>query len=264
MEFCILGPLAVGAVPAAPALRQGKPRAVLAMLLLHANQPVSVEQVAAAVWGEDAPVGAARTVHVYISRLRKALGGGDRIATTPAGYRLRVEPGELDLERFEQALAEGRRLLDRDAPARASELLRGALGLWRGPPLEEFGWAPFAPVERRRLEELERAAVELRVDADLAAGRHTELVPELQGLTGRHPWREHLHAQLLLALYRSGRQAEALEAYRRTRKVLVEELGIEPGASCVTCIKRSWSTTPAWSRSRSRSRRGGSVGAGSR
>jgi DNA-binding SARP family transcriptional activator len=167
---------------------------------------------------------------VHVSRLRKALGEPDVLATSPAGYRLSVDSEEIDAECFERGVAAGRQALPAGRADRAAELLRAALTLWRGAPLAEFAWAPFAGAEIRRLEELHVAALELRVEADLAAGRHAELIAELQQLTTRHPWRERLHAQLMLALYRGGRQADALEAYRRAREVLVEQLGIEPGS----------------------------------
>ena len=230
MEFGILGPLEVRADGRAVALGGARPRAVFAVLALHANQPVSAERLAVALWGEDVPPSAVKTVQVYVARLRKALDDPDVLVTTPAGYRLRVRPGELDAERFERQVADGREALAAGRAEHAAAELREALELWRGPPLAELASTPFAPAEIARLEEQHLAAVELRVDADLAAGRHAELVGELQQLTTQHPWRERLHAQLMLALYRSGRQADALEAYRHAREVLVEQLGIEPGA----------------------------------
>jgi DNA-binding SARP family transcriptional activator len=228
MEFRILGPLEVHGESGAVALGAVKPRAVLAVLLLHANEPVSAERLALALWGEAAPADATRTVQVYVSRLRKALGDGEVVATTPAGYRLQVGPGELDAERFERGVEEGRRALAAGAPVEAAGLLREALGLWRGPPLAGLEFEPFAQAEIARLEEQRLAALEARVEADLAAGRHAALVGELQGLLGEHPIRERFAGQLMLALYRSGRQAEALEVYRETRRVLVEAVGIEP------------------------------------
>jgi predicted ATPase/DNA-binding SARP family transcriptional activator len=229
MEFRILGLLEVRANGRAVEISGAKRRALLAVLALHANRPVSMERLAAALWGENAPPGAIKAVQVNVSRLRRALGEDGVLETTAGGYRLVVGPGELDLERFERALASGRRALAVGDVECAAEVLRGALGLWRGAPLEEFGWAPFAPPEIRRLEELRLSAVESRIEAQLAAGRHAELVAELPQLTREHPWRERLHAQLMLALYRGGRQADALEAYRHAREVLVEQLGIEPG-----------------------------------
>ena len=230
MEFGILGPLEVRADGRSVPLGGGKPRAVLALLALHANQPVSAERVAVALWGEDAPPTAVKTVQVYIARLRKALEDPGVLVTTPAGYCLRVGPGELDAERFEERVATGRDALAHGRAEEAAAELRAALGLWRGAPLAEIASAPFAPPEIARLEEQRLAALEARVEADLAAGRQPELVGELQQLTTEHPWRERLHAQLMLALYRTGRQAEALDAYRHARDVLTDQLGIEPGA----------------------------------
>jgi WD40 repeat protein/DNA-binding SARP family transcriptional activator len=229
MDFLILGPIDVRNASGGVTLGGNKPRAVLAVLLLHANEPVSAERLALALWGEDAPGGAVKTVQVHVSRLRKALGDPDVIATTPAGYCLRVLPGELDAERFERLVEDGRRALADSQPDDASSLLREALELWRGPALAELALEPFAGAEIARLEEQRLAALELRVEADLAAGRHAEVVGELQRLVSEHPIRERLAGQLMLALYRCGRQAEALEAYAAARRVLVEEMGVEPG-----------------------------------
>ena len=230
MEFGILGPLEVRADGRAVPLGGTKPRAVLAVLALRANQSVSAEGLAVALWGEDAPPSAVKTIQVYVARLRRALDDPDRLVTTPAGYCLRVSPGEVDVERFERHVADGREALAAGRGEAAARELREALELWRGPPLAELASTPFAPAEIARLEEQHLAALEVRVEADLAAGRHSELVGELQQLTSVHPWRERLHAQLMLALYRSGRQADALEAYREARETLVEQLGVEPGA----------------------------------
>src|SRR5215207_3109641 len=229
MDFGILGPLEVRADGRAVALGGARPRAVFAVLALHANQPVSAERLAVALWGEDVPPSAVKTVQVYVARLRKALADPDALVTTPAGYRLRVRPGELDAERFERHVADGRDALAAGHAEHAAAQLRAALELWRGPPLAELASTPFAPAEIARLEEQHLAAIEVRVDADVAAGRHAELIGELQQLTTQHPWREQSHAQLMLALYRSGRQADALEAYRRARDTLVEQIGTEPG-----------------------------------
>ena len=202
MEVRVLGPLEVSDDGRALAIGGSRLRAVLAVLALQAGRPVSAERLAVALWGEDAPRGAVKTVQVHVSRLRKALGdsSGALLATTPAGYRLTLEPEGLDAGRFERAVAAGRDLLAAGDADRAASLLRAALAEWRGAPLEEFGWAPFAPMEMRRLEELRLEAVELRVEADLAAGRRAELVPELQQLTTAHPSRERLHGQLMVAL----------------------------------------------------------------
>jgi DNA-binding SARP family transcriptional activator len=229
MEFRILGSLEVrtDTGPVTPA--GAKPRALLAMLLLHANEPVSAERLAIALWGEDAPAGAAKTIQVHVSRLRRALGEPDVLATTPAGYRLRVLPGELDADRFEQLAGEGHRALADGRPARAGHVLHEALSLWRGPALADVGFETFAQAEIVRLEDERLGALEARVEADLALGRHTELAGELAQLVAAHPLRERLHGQLMLSLYRSGRQADALQAYRDARNALVDRLGIELG-----------------------------------
>jgi DNA-binding SARP family transcriptional activator len=229
MEYRILGPVEARTEHGPVALGGVKPRAVLAVLLLHANEPVSADRLAQALWGEDAPAGAVRTVQVHVSRLRKALGNGGIVETTSAGYCLRVRPGELDAERFAQLVEDGRRSLAAGEPDRAAAVLRQALTLWRGTPLAELGFEPFAQTEIARLEEQRLAAIEARVGADLAAGRDAELVGELQQLVAAHPTRERLACQLMLAFYRGGRQAEALEAYHDARRVLVAEIGVEPG-----------------------------------
>src|SRR5215207_5107659 len=230
MEFRILGSLEVRADDGGPvALGGAKPRGLLAAMLLHANEPVSAERLAVALWGEDVPAGAVKTVRVHVSRLRRALGDPDVLTTTPAGYRLRVDAGELDADRFEQLSAEGHRALDDGAPEQAARVLREALAAWRGPALADFGFEAFAQAEIGRLEDERLAALEARVQADLAVGRHGELVGELAQLVAAHPLRERLHGQLMLSLYRSGRQADALQVYRDARDVLVQQLGIEPG-----------------------------------
>src|SRR4051794_11860420 len=229
MEFQILGPLEVRDERGPISVVGAKPRGVLAMLLLHANAPVSAERLAMALWGEEAPARAVKTVQVHISRLRKALGDTDAIETSPAGYRLRVRPGELDLERFEQLAGEGRRALADGDPDRAAEVLRAALALWRGPALADLAAEPFAQGEIARLEEQRLATVEARVEADLARGLEAELAGELRQLVAAHPARERLAEQLMLALYRCGRQTEALDAYREARERLVAELGVDPG-----------------------------------
>jgi len=229
MEFRILGPLEVRSEHGAVALAGRKPRAVLAVLLLNANEPVSPERLAVALWGEDAPAGAAKTVQVHVSRLRKALGDPDIVTTTPAGYRLRLDGAELDADRFERHVEDGCRALAAGQPEQAGTILREALALWRGPPLADLAFEPFAQPEIARLEEQRLSALEVRVEADLAAGRHAALVGELQQLVGLHGTRERLAGQLMLALYRCGRQTEALGAYRDARRMLVAEVGVEPG-----------------------------------
>ena len=230
MHFQILGPLEVRSERGAVGLEGLKPRAVLAVLLLHANEPVSAERLAVALWGQDAPPGAVKTVQVHVSRLRKALGDPEAVTTTPAGYRLRVRPGELDAERFAYGVAEGRRALEAGDAERAGVVLREALELWHGPALADLEFEPFAAAEIARLEEQRLAALEVRVEADLARGSQGALVSELQQLRAEHPTRERLTAQLMLALYRSGRQAEALEVYRDARQILIEQAGLEPDA----------------------------------
>jgi len=229
MRFQILGPITVHDESGAVALGGSKPRIVLAVLLLNANEPVSAERLALALWGEDAPSGAVKTVQVHVSRLRKALGDGGAVATTPAGYRLRVRDGELDAACFEGLVEQGRQMLAGGRPEDASRALREALGLWRGAALADLSRESFAAAEIARLEEQRIEALELRLEADLAAGRHAEVVGELGRLVAEHPLRERLAGQQMLALYRCGRQAEALEAYAVARRTLVEEMGIEPG-----------------------------------
>jgi WD40 repeat protein/DNA-binding SARP family transcriptional activator len=228
MDFLILGPIEVrngsGRLPVS-----GKPLAVLAVLLLHPNEPVSVDRLALAVWGEDAPGRSVKTVQVNVSRLRDALGDPGVVTTTPAGYSLRVRHGELDAERFEGLVEDARRGLADGQPETAAATLREALELWRGPALAELSHEPFAGAEIARLEEQRLTALELRLGAELAAGRHAEVVGELGRLVHSNPTREELAGQHMLALYRCGRQSEALEAYATTRRRLVDDLGIEPG-----------------------------------
>jgi predicted ATPase/DNA-binding SARP family transcriptional activator len=219
LEFRLLGPLEVVGDDGAPvALGGRRPRALLTQLLLHANSPVPTERLIDAVWGEEPPAGAHAALQVHVHALRKAL-GADRIVTRPPGYVVRVEPGELDLERFERHVADARP--------------HDALALWRGPALAGVADAPFARPEAARLEDARLAAVEARIDADLGEGRHAELAGELEALVATHPYRERLHAQRMLALYRAGRQADALAAYRDARAAL-DEIGLEPSAELRT------------------------------
>jgi DNA-binding SARP family transcriptional activator len=223
MDFRILGPLEVIAGDRALALGGGRQRKLVAILLLHANEFVSSERLIEDLWGEQRPDTASKALQGYISQLRKAL-APDTLVTRPGGYVLRLAPGELDLDRFER-LIDGAREAE---PRVAAEKLREALALWRGPPLADFAYDEFAQSEIARLEERRLVALERRVEADLALGRHAELAGELAALVTRHPLRERLRAQLMLALYRSGRQAEALEAYTDARRTLRDELGLEP------------------------------------
>jgi DNA-binding SARP family transcriptional activator/tetratricopeptide (TPR) repeat protein len=230
-EFCLLGPFMVcsGGVPVL--VQRGKQRAVLAALLLEANREVSLDALAEALWGPAPPPSARVTVQNYVVRLRKALGEGDRnrIRTQPGGYLITVDPGELDVRRFEDLLGAARSAA-RDGSWQVVAASAGAaLALWRGEPLEGVESEVLAAREIPRLSELRYQALESRIDADLHLGRHAEVIAELRMLAGRHPLREPLHAQLMLALYRDGRQAEALIAYQNARRVLIEELGTEPG-----------------------------------
>jgi len=228
MEFRILGPVEVRDDGHVVRLGGGKQRAVLALLLLNANRIVASDRMIELLWGERPPATAATALHGHISALRKAL-GREVIATRPPGYVLETAIGELDLERFEWLWAEGRDALERGDSARGAERLRAALALWRGEALSDIGFEPFVQAEAARLEGLRLDAVQDRIEADLATGRGPELVGELERLVAAEPLRERLRAQLMLALYRSGRQADALDSYRRARRQLVSELGIEPG-----------------------------------
>jgi DNA-binding SARP family transcriptional activator len=226
MQFRILGPLE--ALDGDRRLDLGAPgqRAVLTVLLLHANEIVPTDRLADDLWPGGVPRTAAKTIQVYVSNLRKAFGAArDALETHGSGYLLRVRPGELDLYELE-------RLLERapsEEPAERATTLRSALSLWRGEPLAEFTYEQFAQTESARLEELRRLALEGRIEADLALGRGPELVPELEALVAQRPLEERPRAQLMRALYRAGRQADALAVFREGRRVLDEQLGLELG-----------------------------------
>jgi len=239
LDFRILGPLEVDQAGRQLALEGRQQRALLALLLLHANEVVPVDTIIDELWAEAPPPSATRSVHALVSRLRRLLedepsarngGEGDSgvLLTRSHGYLLRVAPGELDLDRFESLLGRGRNALAAGQADMAAKTLREALAIWRGPPLAEFAYDSFAVVEIARLNELRLSALEERIDADLAAGRSDELVAELEALVATHPLRERLRGQLMLALYRCDRQANALQVYQDTRRMLVGELGIEP------------------------------------
>jgi DNA-binding SARP family transcriptional activator len=230
MDYRILGPIEVFDGERQLSLGGARQRAVLALLLLHGNETITRDAMVDELWRDDPPPTAFKVVQNCVSNLRKELAGGaETLRTVGGAYTLVVEPGELDRDRFERLLGEGRAALAAGDSADAAECLRHALALWRGSPLSDFAYERFAQEEITRLEELHVAALEDRIEADLALGKHVELVPELEALVGRHPLREHLRWQLMLALYRAGRQAEALEAYRDARRTLLAELGIEPG-----------------------------------
>lgn len=227
LEFRLLGPLEV--------LRDGRPlklgerqRALVSMLLLHANEVVPSERLIEDLYGGDPSGTATNALQANVSRLRRALGDETLLVTRSPGYLLRAPDEQIDLRRFERLAAEGRGALAAGESVRAESLLREALALWRGPPLAGLSSIDVLDAEARRLEEFRLTVLMDRLDADLAVARSTELVPELESLIAANPLQERLRAQLMLALYRSGRQADALAAYRETRALLREELGLEP------------------------------------
>jgi len=222
-DFRILGPLEVSDETGPLLLGGLKQRAVLAMLLLEPGRIVSVDRLIDALWGEEPPRTATTSLQNFISQLRKTL-GPEVLETKPPGYRLRVRPGELDLDRF-RVTVESARGAD---PSTRAEKLRHALALWRGPALADLSYESFAQPHIAHLEELRMATLEERVDADLALAAPSELVGELEGLVEEFPMRERLRGHYMLALYRAGRQAEALQVYADGRRILVEQLGIEP------------------------------------
>jgi DNA-binding SARP family transcriptional activator len=232
LEFRILGP--VEALGDGSALSLGpRQRALLAALLVRANEVVSVSRLVDDLWGDDPPETAQNILQGYVSDLRKVL-GRERIGTLGPGYSIAIEPESLDLGRFEALLARA----DREDAGGAAEALRQALALWRGPALVDVADAPFAAPVVVRLEELRLLAVERRIAADLELARHREVVGELEQLVAEHPLRESLRGQLMVALYRSGRQADALNAYQAARRTLVDELGIEPSPA-LQALERS-------------------------
>jgi predicted ATPase/DNA-binding SARP family transcriptional activator len=230
MEFGVLGPLAVWKDGRELVLGAPKQRALLAVLLLRANEVVPSGMIVDELWGGSPPTTAAKSVQIYVSQLRKILGEGV-VETRPAGYILRAEAGALDLKKFERHLERGARFLSSGAAAEAAHEFRSALGLWRGPALADFQDESFARDEIVRLEELRLTALSQRLEADLALGRQAEVTPELGALVREHPLRESLRRLLILALYRSGRQADALAAYHDARTTLLDELGLDPSKS---------------------------------
>jgi len=229
VEYRLLGSLEVMVDGRPVRLGPPKQRATLALLLGQSNAPVPATRLVDALWGDDPPGSATNLVQGYVSGLRKAL-GKEAIETRGAGYALRVAPGALDLQVFEKLAEEGSRALERGEPDAASSALGRALGLWRGPALADLADEPGLDRVAARLDELRVLAIERRVEAELALGRHADVVAQLEELIADHPLRERPRGLLMTALYRSGRQAEALEAFRRARSTLVGELGIEPSA----------------------------------
>jgi predicted ATPase len=226
--FRLLGPLEAGDERESLALGPRRQRALLACLLLDVGRTLSIERLLDDLWGEQPPDTAVKMVQIYVSGLRKVL-GAERLLTKPSGYSLRLRADdETDLQRFERLAAAGRTALTQGDPGTAAGQLAAALALWRGPALAEFASEPFARAEGDRLEELRLAAVEDRIEADLGLGHAAALVGELEALTTRHPLRERLRELLMLALYRSGRQSDALAAYHDFRTILDEQLGLDP------------------------------------
>jgi DNA-binding SARP family transcriptional activator len=224
VEFRILGPLEVVDAGRAVPLGGSRQRTLLALLLMRPNEVVSADRLIDGLWGERPPASAANALQYHVSQLRKALLPADVLATRGSGYTIEVGPDDLDVFRFERLVAEA----EGTPPERAALLLREALGLWRGQPLADLAAASFAAPDIHRLDELRLGALERRLEADLELDSHVDVVPELEALVREHPLRERLRALLMRALYGAGRQADALEVYRETRALLVDELGIEP------------------------------------
>ena len=227
LEFRLLGPLEARLDDRPIALGGARQRALVALLLLRANEVVSRDRLIEELWRDHAPETASNALSALVTRLRRVL-PIDVLVTKPGGYSIETEPDSIDVRRFEQLVEDGRQALAATEYDDASARLRSALELWRGSPLADFTYEPFAEPAILQLEELRITAVESRIEADLALGRHGALIGELQALVTEHPLRERLRGQLMLALYRSGRQAEALETYRQGRAALLEELGIDP------------------------------------
>jgi DNA-binding SARP family transcriptional activator len=230
VEFGLLGPLRVVVDGRPVPIKAARHRVVLAALLLRAGELVTVDELAEAVWGEALPAHPRKVVQTYVARLRKLLGGSQLIHSRPEGYVLAVAREQVDVGRFQVLLEQGREAAGRGDRHAEADLLGQALGLWRGEPLADVASEMLHREAVARLVEQRLGALQRRIEADLALGRHAELVAELRVLTDRYPLREGLWAQLMTALYRCGRQADALEAYQRVRRLLVEELGIDPGS----------------------------------
>jgi DNA-binding SARP family transcriptional activator len=243
MDFRILGPLEAMADAGPVKLAGGKQNALLALLLLHADRVVPMDRLVDDLWGEHVPKSAQKMVQVFVSQLRKQLPDGV-LRTRAPGYQVALDGHTLDLREFEQLSTRGRQALRHGRVGEAAATLREALALWRGSALAEFQ-EPFAEAEGPRLAEQQLACLEDRIEADLALGRHDELVAELDALVRRHPLRERLRGQLMLALYRAGRHAEALESYQAFRRLLGDELGIDPPTSLKELERRILQQDPA-------------------
>jgi|GEM_PF-5508179 len=251
LTFGVLGPLEVRSGNGLVHVGGPQIRALLALLLIRPGQVMSLSTLVAGLWSNDAPPSAERTARTYMSRLRLALAPvtgraapGPLIVTTPPGYLLRTDPLSVDASVFEQLTTAGRRALTRNDPVAARSHLRNALRLWRGEAFAEFGDVPLLRAEASRLEELRLSAVENRLQSELRIGMGPDLVAELDGLVASHPLRERLWVQYMTALYRSGRQAEALSAYQRARKLLADELGLEPSVELVATHRQILAQDP--------------------
>ena len=230
MDFAILGPLRAVGAQGPVDLKAPKQRALLATLLLAPGDGVvGPERLIDAIWGDDPPATATKALQVHVSQLRRVLAPDEPILTRPAGYAIAVADGGLDLERFRALVAGARRAREDGDAGAAAGMLRDALALFRGPPLADVPLQGAMTFEPDRLADLRLQVLEERIDLDLLRGEHAAVGDELQALAAEHPYRERVHGQLMLALYRSGRQAEALEAYRSVRRALVDDLGLEPG-----------------------------------
>src|SRR5438067_1324306 len=252
MEFKVLGPLEVSDGGRSVPLGGAKQRALLAILLTQANAAVGADRLIDLIWSDEPPDTAAHSLQVYVSQLRKILEPEHRAGTAykvlvsqPPGYLLRIEPESLDLNRFQRFVDEGRAAMSAGAHELASSTFREALGLWRGAPLADLALQPFVVTETARLEEARLRATEDRIDADLASSKHADLVGELESHVRQHPLRESFSRQLMLALYRSGRQAEASAVFQEVRGRLVDELGMEPGHDLQRLLRQVLNQDPA-------------------
>ncbi|MEU3255884.1 AfsR/SARP family transcriptional regulator [Streptomyces sp. NPDC006997] len=238
MEIQVLGPLCAAVNGDSIVPTAGKPRQVLALLALYPSRVVPVSTLMEEIWGTDLPQSAMTTLQTYIMQLRRCLGTAmgpgapgaakNVLATRHGGYLLQIPPESVDVYSYERLVAQGQEAFDEGEDERAARSFRQALALWQGPALVDVRLGPVLAIEVTRLEESKLVTTERRIDADLRLGRHAELIAELTDLIARHPQHEGLHAQAMVALYRSGRQASALDVYRKLREGLIEELGVEP------------------------------------